>query len=124
MARHGHPATLSDLANHRLLDKRHDPDGVSWRGLRIRELIPDAAVDTALACDDFDALLLAAIAGLGLAYLPTWVTDEAISSGKLATVFTDPAQSEDDIHLLRALPRAPAKLTVLSQALLDAFRRD
>lgn len=122
LERHGHPTTLGELAGHRLLDKRHDPDGVSWRGLRVGGLIPDSAADNALACDDFDAQLLAAVAGLGLAYLPTWVTDEATSSGELATVFTDPAQREDDIHLLRALPRSPAKLAVFSQALLDVFR--
>ncbi|MGC3506311.1 LysR substrate-binding domain-containing protein [Pseudomonas aeruginosa] len=122
LKQHGHPATLDDLAGHRLLDKRHDPEGLGWRGLRAGTLIPDAAADSAVACDDFEALLLAAMAGLGLAYLPTWVTAEATSSGELVTLFGDPAQREDDIHLLRALPRPPAKLAVFSQALQYAFK--
>ncbi|KWC58143.1 LysR family transcriptional regulator [Burkholderia ubonensis] len=119
--RHGHPATLAELAGHRLLDKRHDPEGLGWRGLRAAGLIPGDAADSVLACDDFEALLLAAIAGLGLAYLPTWVTEQATSSGQLVTVFDNPAQREDDVHLLRALPRPSAKLAVFAQALLAAL---
>lgn len=122
LERHGQPVILDELATHRLLDKRHDPEGLCWRGLRNAGLIPETAADSALACDDFEAQLLAAIAGLGLACLPTWVTGQAVSNGQLVTVFADPAQREDDIHLLRALPRPPAKLAVFSQALLDALR--
>lgn len=123
LERHGHPAILDDLAAHRLLDKRHDPEGLGWRGLHAAGLIPETAANRVLACDDFEAQLLAAIAGLGLAYLPTWVTGQAVSNTQLFTVFDDPAQREDDIHLLRALPRAPAKLAVFSQALLDVLKK-
>ncbi|HEY1589687.1 MAG TPA: LysR family transcriptional regulator [Rhodanobacter sp.] len=118
----GHPATPAELAGHRLLDKRHDPDAVGWSGLRAADLIPQDAADNAIACDDFEALLLAAVAGLGLTYLPTWVTTEATASGQLVIVFDDPAQRQDDIHLLRALPRAPAKLAVFTQALIAAWQ--
>ncbi|QTF08412.1 hypothetical protein HC231_11195 [Brenneria izadpanahii] len=69
---------------------------------------------------DFEALLLAAIAGIGLCYLPTWVTARATAGGQLITVFDDPAQRHDDIHLLRALRNPPAKLQVFAQALLGA----
>ncbi|MEN4946509.1 LysR family transcriptional regulator [Pseudomonas proteolytica] len=122
--RYGSPATLAELAEHRLLDKCHDPEGLGWRGLRAAGLIPENAAGSILACDDFEALLLAANAGLGLVYLPTWVTATAISSGQLVTVFDDPAKREDEIHLLRTLSRPPAKLAVLAQVLLTTFNAD
>ncbi|PMS18613.1 LysR family transcriptional regulator [Trinickia dabaoshanensis] len=121
---HGHPKTTAELAGHRLLDKRSDPDGVGWRGLRAGGWIPAEAADNALTCDDFETLLQAAAAGLGLAYLPTWVTNEATACKRLIRVFDDPAQRRDDIQLLRALPRPPAKLAVFAQALsgIEALR--
>lgn len=121
LRKHGRPASPDALRGHRLLDKRHDPDGLGWRGLRDAGLVPDDAVDNVLACDDFEALLLAAIAGLGLCYLPTWVTAQAAADGKLITVFDDPAQRQDDIHLLRALARPSAKLSVFAQALMRSW---
>lgn len=124
LARYGHPASLAELTHHHLLDKRHDPEGLGWHGLRAAGFVPGGATDNALVCDDFEALLLAAIAGLGLAYLPTWATEQFVSCGQLITVFDDPAQREDDIHLLRAMQRAPAKLVVFSQALLSVLATD
>lgn len=121
LERHGHPASLAEVAGHRLLDKRHDPEGLGWRGLSANGLLPAEASDRVFACDDFEALLLAAIAGLGLAYLPTWVTLRAVAAGQLVPVFHDPGKRSDDIHLLRALPRPPAKLVVFTQALLSAL---
>ncbi|WP_028536960.1 LysR family transcriptional regulator [Paludibacterium yongneupense] len=122
LSEHGQPDSLADLIGHRLLDKRHDPDGLGWRGLRAAGLIPENADDNVLVCDDYEALLLAAMAGLGLAYLPTWVTGLAGAHGKLVTVFDDPARRQEEIHLLRALPRPPAKLQVFTEALAAAWR--
>lgn len=119
--KHGYPASLADVAGHRLLDKRHDPEELGWRGLRASGLLPAEASDNAFACDDFEALLLAAVAGMGLAYLPTWVTLRAVAAGQLITLFHDPGERSDDIHLLRALPRPSAKLVVFTQALVAAF---
>lgn len=114
---HGRPTTTAELAGHRLLDKRSDPDGVGWRGLRAGGWIPTDAADNALMCDDFETLLQAAVAGLGLAYLPTWVTNGATAGARLTTVFDDPAGRRDEVHLLRALRTPPAKLAVFAQAL-------
>lgn len=114
---HGHPDSPARLVGHRLLDKGHDPDGLGWGGLRASGTIPEDATDNALACNDFETLLSAAVAGLGLCYLPTWITEKAIAEGQLVTVFEDPAGREEAIHLLRPLPRSPAKLAVFTHAL-------
>lgn len=118
---YGRPASLNELTGHRILDKRNDPDAVCWHGLRTAGLITGDAPDCALGCDDFETLLLTAIAGLGMSYLPTWVTGQATVNGQLITLFDDPAQRHDDIYLLRALKNPPAKLQVFAQALLEAW---
>ncbi|MEC5321159.1 LysR family transcriptional regulator [Brenneria populi subsp. brevivirga] len=122
LRRYGRPSSLDELTGHRLLDKRDDPDAVCWRGLHAAGLMAKDAAGRALGCDDFEALLLAAIAGLGLSYLPTWVTGRAVADGQLITLFDDPARRGDDIRLLRALWRPPAKLQVFAQALLEIWR--
>lgn len=121
LRKHGRPKSPATLGGHRLLDKRHDPDELGWRGLRTAGLVPENAADNVLVCDDFEALLLAAVAGLGLCYLPTWVTAQATADGSLTTVLDDPARRQDDIHLLRALPRPAAKLSVFAQALMKTW---
>lgn len=121
LSHYGRPPSLDKLTGHRILDKRYDPDAVCWRGLQTAGLVAKDVTDCALGCDDFEALLLAAIAGIGLSYLPTWVTAYAAASGQLITVFDDPAQRRDDIHLLRALRNPSAKLQVFAQALLAAW---
>lgn len=118
----GYPTTLAELAVHRLIDKRHDPAEQCWRGLAAAGFIPEITDNQVFACDDFEAQLLAALAGIGLIYLPTWVTGHAVSSGQLVTVFADPAAREDDIYLLRALSRPPAKLAVFFQALSSVLK--
>jgi DNA-binding transcriptional LysR family regulator len=123
LRRHHRPASLPGLGRHRILDKRNDPDAVSWRGLQATGLIGDNALNRVLTCDDFHALLLAAVDGLGLCYLPTWVTARAVAERQLVTLFDDPAQRHDDITLLRALRNPPAKLKVFTHALLAAWRR-
>lgn len=118
----GCPASLADLTRHQLIDKRHDPAGQCWRRLVTAGLMPDITDNQVFACDDFEAQLLAAFSGMGLVYLPTWVTEQAVSCGQLVTVLPDPAQREDYIYLLRALSRPPAKLAVFFQALQEHWR--
>ena len=90
--------------------------------MRGNGLIPDDPTENVVACDDFEAQLLAATAGLGLAYLPTWVTDEAISAGNWSRCLMILLGARATFTILRTLPQPPAKLAVFSQALQDAFK--
>ena len=123
LKQHGFPATLLDITPHRLLDKRHDPMAIGWQYLRNAQLISPQATNNAVRCNDYTSLLACAEGGLGLSYLPTWVTQQSVQEGRLVTVFKDPAQRKEDIYILRPLPYPSAKLAVFTQALSDKWQQ-
>ncbi|UVH58597.1 LysR substrate-binding domain-containing protein [Variovorax paradoxus] len=70
-----------------------------------------------------DALVTAAVAGLGVLYEPEFIVADAIRQGALERIALD-ADTADlgGIHLVRAPERAPpAKVRVVSEFLVAAF---
>lgn len=113
---YGVPGGPTELPGHHILDKYHDPHSISWSRI----------IDTQggeyrlyMRCNDFEALLKAAISGLGIVFLPNWVVGQDIKAGRLVNIFDDPQQKVDDIHFLRALPRMTPKLAAFLQFLRD-----
>ncbi|QXF35024.1 LysR family transcriptional regulator [Photorhabdus luminescens] len=113
--KHGTPTTLTELSEHYLLDKHHDPAGICWSRYRSAINFND---DNRIFCsDDFETLRMAAVSGFGIGLLPNWVVSTDIRSGKLVPLFNDPDGRKEDIYLLRALAHPPAKLTVFMSLL-------
>lgn len=120
LARLGVPATPADLASHRLLDKLHGADLLGWADI-LGAPMPAQTSAAVMLCDDFEALRLGALAGLGIGYLPDWVIGEDIRAGALVPLldaWCDAPAMQTGIHLLRALPQPPAKL----RALIDGLK--
>jgi DNA-binding transcriptional LysR family regulator len=70
--------------------------------------------------DNGPALLVAALAGLGIAYLPDFLTDEYIASGALVAVMTRYRVPEGGIFLIRPAGTLPSrKVRVLTALLLE-----
>ncbi|NOU30191.1 MAG: LysR family transcriptional regulator [Polyangiaceae bacterium] len=100
LARHGEPATLAELADHRAV--------VYARGGRIqRWLFPvDEASPIAVApparfrFDDLEAIADAAVAGIGLAWLPTWLVRDRIRSGALVQILREIPGYQTDVHAI------------------------
>lgn len=120
LERHGRPSTPDDLSAHRLLDKMHGADLLGWADVVGHPAGEAGAGDVAFRSDDFEALRLAAIANIGIAFLPTWVAGPDVAAGSLERLElagepwnADPA----GIHLLRALPRPAAKVRVFGERL-------
>ncbi|RKP52610.1 LysR family transcriptional regulator [Trinickia fusca] len=114
LTRRGCPAGLDQLAGHDVLDKCHS--GAGWPAPPAHE------GRVVLRCDDYEALRQAALGGLGLALLPSWVVSDALACGTLVKVFDDPFRTEEAIHVLRALPRASAKVGVFTEHLRAAMQ--
>ncbi|MTJ82941.1 MAG: LysR family transcriptional regulator [Telmatospirillum sp.] len=112
VAAHGAPEDPAGLSGHRLVDKTRGMIGC-WR-----PLLGDG-VAAVLRCDDFEALLQAAEAGIGIAFLPDWVAEESLARGRLRILFHDPAGRADPIHVLRALARASVPVRLFTDALRD-----
>lgn len=120
LAQAGTPTAVAELSGHRLIDKLHGADLLGWTdvlGLPARAY----SAQPVFACDDFEAMRLAAQEGLGIAYLPDWVVGEDIQAGQLRQLIPEwsaQARASTGIYALRALRQPPARVT----ALLDALR--
>lgn len=107
---HGRPTHVDDLARHRLIDRAHSTSMRGWREL----LTPAHAARVAFAveCDDCDARRLSVLQGLGIALMPDWSVGEDIGAGRLEELLLEGTlpQPQSNIYLLRAAPRATAKV--------------
>ena len=120
LARHGRPGSLAELAPHRAIYYLNR--GIAdWRFLDARsdEFVRPRA---ALRVNNGDLMRDAALAGLGLALLPSFIVGADLKSGALEAV--DIAREVEPEFIYLAHPdgrRASAKLRELAQCLREAF---
>jgi DNA-binding transcriptional LysR family regulator len=115
---HGRPETLDDIAGHRAVVYGRGDRAGRWLfptpGEPDREVAPTHRV----RFDDLEAITDAAVAGLGLAWLPCWLVRPHLEAGRLERVLTDQPGLVFDTHLL--WPRAP-HLPLRVRAAIDAL---
>ena len=95
----GAPQTPDDLAGHACLRYAHQLSGRGWT------LIGPAGqrtvrIDGPLVADNGDALLIAARAGLGLAYMPDFFVGDDLAAGALVAVLEDWTGHESPVSVL------------------------
>lgn len=116
---HETPTAIADLRRQRLLDKLHGNDLLGWSDL-FGTSAGQACNKVAFRSDDFEALNGAALSGMGIALLPSWVAGPCVKTGGLVRL---PLEGEPwnenpcGIYLLRALQLPSAKIKVFSEAL-------
>jgi DNA-binding transcriptional LysR family regulator len=114
---HGAPQMPDDLLRHEALMHRTE----TWRLLDHGKTIllhPRGR----FKADNGEALLAAALAGLGVAVLPDLMIEPHISSGALAPVLTDYPMPEAGLYVLRPPGDfSPRKVKVLTDILLEYF---
>ena len=88
LERHGRPAVPQDLAIHRCLVYSNElkPDTWTLHGAAGPESV---RVNGPVCADNGDALRLAAVAGLGITLLPTFIVGADLNEGRLQTVLDD-----------------------------------
>jgi DNA-binding transcriptional LysR family regulator len=121
IARAGEPMRLEDLDQHRVLLHADQP----WRfatAAGVRTIRPRGD----FVADNSQALLAAALAGVGLAMLPSFLIGSAIVAGELTPVLRNDPCPEDGLFVLRApAPGVPAsKIKALTKLLVERFGRD
>jgi DNA-binding transcriptional LysR family regulator len=87
LARHGRPGTPQDLVDHDCITVATPSlAGPAWRfaGINRGAALP---VRGKLRTDDKDCALQAALAGIGIAHLASWVASEDIVAGRLVSLF-------------------------------------
>lgn len=115
IAAHGAPATPDDIVAHEALMQGTE----AWQfmnGDRIVTVHPQGR----FKADNGTALIAAALAGLGIAWLPDGLTREHLESGALVAVMTDYPPPPAGAYVLRPPGQHPArKIRVLTEMLIE-----
>jgi DNA-binding transcriptional LysR family regulator len=120
LARHGRPATPRDLLQHRCLTYSGLGSDEQWRfrtGGRWRAIKPSGP----LHADNGEVLRDAAVAGLGITALPSFILSPALESGALEPILTDFALPERGLYVLRHAGPPPLRLRLLTDFLAARF---
>lgn len=116
---YGVPESADALRQHRVLDKLHGDDLLGWSNI-LGAPTGEACERVVFRSDDFEALNGAAIAGMGVAFLPSWVSGPSVQAGDLVRLsLSGEAWNErpSGIYLLRALQVPSAKLRTFTEAM-------
>lgn len=118
---HGAPAHPDDLAAHRGLHYGHTTTLVRWHLTEAGRPL-SVAVGSALCANNGDVLRDAALAGQGIALLPTFLVGPDIAEGRLQVVLPDFPPTELGIYALYTPSRyLAAKTRVLIDFLVERF---
>ncbi|MBX3501217.1 MAG: LysR family transcriptional regulator [Alphaproteobacteria bacterium] len=117
IAAHGAPRTPDELMNHECLLQGTE----SWR-LTIRGKATTVHPRGRFKADNGEALLSAALAGLGVAALPEFLIATHLASGALAPLLTEYSTPEAGIYVVRpAGDFPPRKVRVLIDIMLEHY---
>ena len=112
---HGSPETPEEIATHQALMQSTE----SWQfmdGENIVTVHPQGS----FKADNGVALVSAAVAGLGIAYLPDWTTHQHVTSGALVPIMTRHPPPSAGAYVVRPPGQHPArKIRVLTELLIE-----
>src|SRR5947209_7611227 len=120
LARHGRPATPRALLQHRCLTYSGAGSEEQWRfrvGGRWQAIKPAGL----FRADNGEALRDAAVAGLGITALPSFILSPALESGALEPILTHFAVPERGLYVLRHAGPPPLRLRLLIDFLAARF---
>ena len=113
LAQAGRPKTITELSKHACLTGQ---TGETWQ-FDDRQVTPN----TWAMVNDKAVVYQQALAGHGIAYLPSYFVDEALNKGELVQLFSQHQSPGKAIYLLRPqLIRPPKKVTVFTRFIVDA----
>jgi len=114
---HGVPRTLEDLAQHQAVTRKGEVWPILERG-RTAKVRPRGR----FTADNGEAVLAAALSGVGVAALPDFLIEKHIEAGALVPLLTDYAVPELGMFVLRPPGAFPArKVRALIDILLEYF---
>lgn len=120
IAAHGAPETPAEIADYQALMQGTE----SWQFMddgRIVTVQPQGR----FKADNGNALLTAAVAGLGIAWLPDCLTHGHVASGALVRIMTRHPPPEAGAYVVRPPGQHPArKVRVLTEFLTEHFKRN
>lgn len=119
LAAHGTPQRPRDLSSHECI-VYSVPDGDLWR-FRDGERFTSVRIGGRLRSDNSEAMREAAIAGVGIVGLPTFMLGDAVATGALVPLLTTFPITERGLFAVRPPGPAPAKTRAFIDALVARF---
>ncbi len=118
LAKHGTPKQLDDLSNHQAIVYRRSGIIRPWVFPGNKALLPM----NRLRFDDLDAIAEAAVGGIGLAWLPSWLVRERLQQGLLVHLLSDePGLLYDCYAMWLQTAHLPLKVRIAVDALAIAL---
>lgn len=121
VARHGAPQMPGDLVSHKCLHYGHSTTVPRWQ-LTDNQLAITVPVAACLSSNNGDTLRDAALKGIGIARLPSFLVGDDIAAGRLVVLLPDYPPQDSTIHALYAPNRfLAAKTRVFIDFLVERF---
>ncbi|WP_457579980.1 LysR family transcriptional regulator [Ensifer canadensis] len=122
--RHGAPLQIDDLSDHHAVTYSRPGWVHPWLFPRDGQQALEVTPANRMRLDDLEAIADAATAGMGLAWLPSWLVRQRIKSGVLVEVLQDePGYVFDNYALWLRAPHLPLKVRLAVDALVTALPR-
>lgn len=122
LAQHGRPTRIDDLNDHRLLYYSHNAASSVWKITAPSGEVRQVRSATWFSVNDGQSLLNAAINGLGIAYLPSFLYAPALRSGAVEDVIPDLPHDVLGMHALYPAGRfTQPKVRALIDFLVEKF---
>jgi DNA-binding transcriptional LysR family regulator len=103
LARHGTPATPDDLVKHACLEYTLAARGQEWGFVNAEGHSKTVRIAGPLKANNGEVLMAAALAGRGIARLPTFMTGAHLAAGRLVRVLA-PAWQPEDLAIFAVYP--------------------
>ena len=121
LAAKGRPLVPEDLGRHECLVYQRPSERDQWRFQNGRQTVT-VYPQGRFRADNGEALLEAAIAGLGIAMLPTFLASRAIQAGAVVPLLTDFPTPEAGLHVVWPPGRhVPGKVRLLIDLMVERF---
>jgi DNA-binding transcriptional LysR family regulator len=118
LERHGRPESIEDLGLHQAIIYRRSGRVNPWLFPRCGKPPAEAMPVHRLRLDDLDAIADAAAAGMGIAWLPSWLVRDHVQAGALLELLPDQPGFLYDCHALwLQTPQLPLKVRLAVDAL-------
>lgn len=122
LAQYGQPSDWADLTNHRILLYRRAGRIHTWQMLDDKGKAIDVPLHSSMNMDDMEAIVDAAVQGLGLAWVPEWLILKHLNNQTLTKVLTDHPSITMECHALWAdTPHMPQRIRLAVDALVEAL---
>ena len=118
----GVPASLDALTDHQAVLYSRSGRLHPWRFPQPDGTMRECTPPSRLLFDDLGTIADAAVAGLGLAWLPDWLAEQPVGSGALVHVLTSVAPLVTDIYAVwPEAPYLPVKVRTTVDALIGSL---